>query len=83
MGTTLTRALGNVNERQRGRESGKTPPTITDEIATDTTVLPSQKDEGLRGVCRALFHHCVAAIGHVSPGEHRENAVSRGVLGVR
>lgn len=86
MGNTLTRALATVNERQREREAGKTTPTDTRESTLDTTVPPSRKEEGLRGVCRALFHHCVGSIGSVEPDEtdeERRSAVSREVPGVR
>ncbi|CAM9284215.1 unnamed protein product, partial [Scytosiphon promiscuus] len=86
MGNTLTRALADVNERHRGREARKIDPTIADQTAVDATVPPSRQEEGLRGVCRALFHHCVQVIGHINLGETSEggrNAVSGEAISTR
>lgn len=66
MGDTLARALTTVNERQRGDGSGSGGGATTNQPA-DPESSSQDGEGGLRGVCRALFHHCVQAIGFVSP----------------
>ncbi|CAN0400807.1 unnamed protein product, partial [Ectocarpus sp. 8 AP-2014] len=72
MGKTLVRALTAVNERKRGGARGSPGAAA---VAEETVESPSQppttargpNGAGLRELCRTLFHHCVGAIGYVSP----------------
>ncbi|CAN0179259.1 unnamed protein product [Ectocarpus sp. 6 AP-2014] len=72
MGKTLVRALTAVNERKSGGARGSHGAAA---VAEETVDSPSQppttaggpNGAGLRELCRTLFHHCVGAIGYVSP----------------
>lgn len=69
MGDTLARALTTVNERQRVGGGGETINQAADPDPSSPSPerAPRGDGGGLRGVCRTLFHHCVGAIGYVSP----------------
>lgn len=69
MGKTLVRALAAVNERESGgaRGSPGAAAAVSDETSQPSTTARGPHGAGLREVCRTLFHHCVGAIGYVSP----------------
>lgn len=70
MGKVLGDALATVRDRSSGR-GGEMGDARNNNNGEDSRDLLSGKTafvDGLRGVCRALFHHCVGAIGFAAPG---------------
>ena len=92
MGTVLRGALSTVQSGHnaggggRGGRGDQTGVARTIDRSENETGLSSGQDPffyGLRGVCRALFHHCVGAIGFVSPAVEdalEGHGVSRGAV---
>ncbi|CAM9269526.1 unnamed protein product, partial [Laminaria digitata] len=75
MGKVLGNALSTVKDRQHsgaggGDQTGVEKRRARSERVNDQDLSSAQGPfvDGLRGVCRALFHHCVGAIGFVDPG---------------
>lgn len=72
MGKTLVRAMTAINERKSGGARGSPGAAA---VAEETVENPTQPPTtargphgtGLRELCRTLFHHCVGAIGYISP----------------
>lgn len=93
MGEVLGNALSTVKGRQHsggggGDQTGVEKRRARSERVNDQDLSSSAQGpfvDGLRGVCRALFHHCVGAIGFVDPGvedalQGHHGVVSGGVV---
>lgn len=70
MGKVLGDALATVKGRRSGGggQMGDARSTNKSETGPGLSSGKTAFVDGLRGVCRALFHHCVGAIGFVAPG---------------
>lgn len=78
MGDTLARALATVCERQGDDDGKRSTP------AGPKSPQGAQDGGGLRGVCRALFYHCLVAVGYVdgpSGAEEEEGLAVSGSAG--
>ncbi|CAN0299527.1 unnamed protein product, partial [Ectocarpus sp. 12 AP-2014] len=82
MGKTLVRAMTAVNERKSGGARGSPGEAAVAEETVENSMQPpttarGPHGTGLRELCRTLFHHCVGAIGYISPS----NGVTDGEAG--
>ncbi|CAM9404069.1 unnamed protein product [Ectocarpus fasciculatus] len=81
MGKTLVRALAAVNERKSGEARGSPgAAAVSDETSQPSTAARGPHGAGLRELCRALFHHCVGAIGYVGPSSGVADDEGRGAI---